>query len=112
MAQVVKSRRALKDLDDLWDYIAEDNPRRASSFLRMIDDKLWMLAENPMLGRSREELAPNLRSFPAGNYLIFYVPLEDGIEVARVLSGARDLPSAFRHPSSSPAPPRSRPVRS
>lgn len=32
-----------------------------------------------------------LRSFPVGSYLIFYVPLPDGIEVVRVMSGRQDI---------------------
>ena len=29
------------------------------------------------------------------NYAIFYRPLEDGIEVIRIIHGARDLPKLF-----------------
>ena len=43
----------------------------------------------------REELAPGLRGFTAGSYLIFYRPLPDSIEVVRVAHGSRDLPSIF-----------------
>lgn len=44
-----------------------------------------------MAGRARSDLAPSLRSFPVGSYLIFYVPLSDGIEVVRVMSGRQDI---------------------
>jgi toxin ParE1/3/4 len=40
-------------------------------------------------------LSPRLRSFPVKNYVIFYRPLEDGIEIVRVLHGAQDLPPLF-----------------
>lgn len=43
------------------------------------------------MGRKVEELAPNLRSFPIGSYLIFYRPIEDGIQLIRILHGARDI---------------------
>jgi toxin ParE1/3/4 len=49
----------------------------------------------PELGRLREELSPRLRSFPVGRYVIFYRPMENRIEIARVLHGARDLPPLF-----------------
>ena len=45
------------------------------------------------MGRSRPELARNVRSFPVGKYVIFYVALVDGVEVVRVLHGARDIDS-------------------
>jgi toxin ParE1/3/4 len=48
-----------------------------------------------MLGRSRPELASDLRSFPTGSYIIFYVPIETGIEIVRVVSGNRDIDALF-----------------
>jgi toxin ParE1/3/4 len=32
-----------------------------------------------------------------GNYLIFYRPISDGIEIVRVLHGARDIPTTAFH---------------
>jgi toxin ParE1/3/4 len=49
------------------------------------------------MGKRRDELVTNVRSFPVGNYLIFYRPVNQGIEVLRVLHGARDIPSIFEH---------------
>jgi toxin ParE1/3/4 len=36
-------------------------------------------------------LALKLRSFPVGNYVVFYVPVSDGIEVVRVMNGRQDI---------------------
>ncbi len=47
------------------------------------------------MGRRREELAPALRSFPAGNYVIFYRPVREAIQIIRVLHGARDIETMF-----------------
>jgi hypothetical protein len=41
------------------------------------------LAEQPLLGRSREELVPDLRSFPLGRYVIFYEVIPGGIAIVR-----------------------------
>ncbi|HKD56023.1 MAG TPA: type II toxin-antitoxin system RelE/ParE family toxin, partial [Hyphomicrobiaceae bacterium] len=46
---------------------------------------------NPLAGRQRPELTPGLRSFPTGDYIVFYLPLADGIEVVRILSGYLDI---------------------
>ena len=54
-----------------------------------------MLAAQPMMGRAREELAPGVRSFPFGRYVVFYMPMDDGIDVVRVLHGARDIDAVF-----------------
>jgi toxin ParE1/3/4 len=50
----------------------------------------------PGVGRGREELGTGLRSFAVGKYIVFYRAVVDGIEVARILSGYRDIKSVFR----------------
>jgi toxin ParE1/3/4 len=50
-----------------------------------------MLTDHPLAGRQRPELAPNLRSFPVGNYIIFYIPGPQGIELVRVLNARQDI---------------------
>jgi len=57
--------------------------------------KFQTLATQPGIGRARDELAESLRSFPVGNYVIFYRATQGGIEVVRVLSGFRDIPNVF-----------------
>ena len=49
----------------------------------------------PLMGREGGELSPGLRSFPVGRHVIFYRPMANGVEIARVLDGARDLPPLF-----------------
>jgi toxin ParE1/3/4 len=50
-----------------------------------------MLRDNPMAGRKRPELATEIRSFPVGNYMLFYRAIAAGIELARVRSGYLDI---------------------
>jgi toxin ParE1/3/4 len=54
-----------------------------------------MLAENPKSGRERAEIKQDLRSFPEGNYLIFYREWAGIVAIVRVLHGARDLDEMF-----------------
>jgi len=96
MPRILRRPRAQADLDEIWDFIADDSEERADSFIDLLDGKFQTLAQNPKLGRTREELAKGLRSFPVGHYIIFYLPLADGIEIVRVLHGARDLVALFR----------------
>lgn len=95
MAQVKISRDALQDLDDIWEYVAEYSIPEAGAHVRMIRRKLRTIAQVPNLGRARPELGENLRGFPVDRYVVSYRPLDDGIEVVRVLHGSRDIPSAF-----------------
>jgi toxin ParE1/3/4 len=91
LAKIERSSQAQSDLVDIWLYIANDSPAAANKFLDQIDSICELLSASPVLGRSREELGRNLRSFPVGDYLIFYRPIRSGIVVVRVLSGYRDL---------------------
>lgn len=89
------SESARKDLDDIWWYISHDDPLAADDFIERLLSKLPTFAPMPYIGRNREELSPGLRSFPFQNYIIFHRPISDGIEVARFLHGAQDLPPLF-----------------
>jgi len=60
-----------------------------------IQEKCLLIAEFPGLGESRDELAQDLRSFPVGSYLIFYLPLEEGADIVRVLHSSRDIKTLF-----------------
>jgi len=96
MRVIVKLPRAKSDLVEIWDYIADDSEARADTFIETVDQKSNALAGRPNMGRLRDELADGLRSFPVGRYVIFYRPIPKGIEIVRVLHGARDLDAIFR----------------
>ena len=95
MAQVVRRPLAAADILEIWDYIAEDSLDEADLWVDRLDEKLGLLATQPLMGRARNELAAGLRSFPFGRYVIFYVPLADGIDVVRVLHSSRDVDLAL-----------------
>ena len=89
--------RARKDLLDIWLYIAIDNETAANALLKRIEHALQMLALNPESGRRRPDLSPDLRSFPVGNYVVFYSLAAAGLEIVRVLHARQDiLPDDFR----------------
>ena len=86
---------ARDDLHEIWEYIAQDNIEAAERLVNRIEELGQLLAQHPHLGRRREELATGLRSFPMDRYLVFYRPIEDGIEIVRVLHASRDIDSIF-----------------
>jgi toxin ParE1/3/4 len=95
MARVTRRPLAAADILDIWDHIAEDSLDQADRWIYKLDEKFGILATQPLMGRAREELAADLRSFPFGRYVIFYMPVQDGIDVVRVLHSARDVDAAF-----------------
>ena len=68
MAEAVFSPAAKRDLDGILDYIARDNPTAALRFVDSLRDKCRTLAQYPLLGAARENLAKGLRVFSVGNY--------------------------------------------
>lgn len=91
--RVLSTSRANRDLVEIGLSIAQDSPRAADKILTEIGRKCKMLARLPRLGRRREELAPGLRSFAVGSYVVFYRAMRGGVEIIRVLHGARDIVS-------------------
>jgi toxin ParE1/3/4 len=90
------SSDANSDIEGIALYIFNLNPVAAYRFLDALEETCEMLAEHPFVGRPRPEFGQGVRSFPVGNYLIFYTPSQNGIDVARVIYGGRDLPGEFR----------------
>lgn len=88
--------RARIDIDAIWDYVAKDSVAQADALVDRLSAKFKLLANQPDLGRPRDDLMPNLRSFPFERYIVFYCPVSDGIEILRVLHDARDVEAQFQ----------------
>jgi toxin ParE1/3/4 len=86
---------AVKDLTAVCDFIAVENPRAASQLFDSIRKKCRLVAQFPNSGKRYERLMKGLRGVVVGDYIVFYLPQEDGIEVLRVVSGCRDLEALF-----------------
>jgi toxin ParE1/3/4 len=90
------SRPARRDLDEIWFFIAQDSLSAADGFVDDLTDKFSLLASFPQMGRSREDLGPELHSFPVKNYLVLYRPVKGRVEIVRVVHTARDLKALFK----------------
>ncbi len=86
---------AVRDLDDICEYVARGNPNAAMRLFDAIREKCKLVAGFPNMGKKYERLSPGLRGFIVDDYIIFYYPSADGITVVRVASGYRDLESLF-----------------
>ena len=94
MAVVQKTRAARRDLLDLWRYLdREATTDVATAQLLRIEEVAEGLAAMPFSARSRPELGEGIRSRAVGSYVLFFRPLEDGVEIVRVLHGRRDVDS-------------------
>jgi toxin ParE1/3/4 len=100
--RVLKHRAAIRDLLEHFDYISLDNEAAAWRFYAAAEASFLDLGQNPTIGAACQIQGPRakgLRSWHVKgfeNYLIFYRPFNDRIEIARVLHGARDLKRLFK----------------
>ena len=92
------TRLGRQDLKDIGDYLAHESssPGVALRFVDRIAAKCTIYAAQPALGELCPDLGMHVRRFPVGNYVVFYQPLEKGIEVLRVLHASRDIPAVWR----------------
>jgi plasmid stabilization system protein ParE len=82
------------DLDQIWEYIAEDNLDAADRWIDKFFDAFESLAQTPGIGHRREDLTSlPVLFWPVGAYLILYRVQADWIEIVAVTQGARDIPA-------------------
>ena len=89
--------RAKKDLEIISQYIAQDNKSAALKMLQTIYDKFEDIANNPKIGKKREEFAYlDVRFYVVKkNYLIIYTVQDKTVCILRVLSSYQDICALF-----------------
>jgi toxin ParE1/3/4 len=79
---------AARDTTDIWEYIAEENPRAATRVREDILDTIRKLVPFPRQGHKRPDLTSRpVRFQTVGNYLIVYAPDEKSLLIIAVLHG-------------------------
>jgi toxin ParE1/3/4 len=91
MRNLKRTKRANQDLILIWHYIAQHNPEAANAQLEAIERKCQLLLRYPKIGRSTDDIRKGSRTLPCGAYVILYRENSEGIEIVRVVHGARDL---------------------
>jgi toxin ParE1/3/4 len=90
------------DLEEIAVLIGRHRPRTALRFLAAAEKKFQLLCRFPKLGAVHPAFPPSLRDirfFPIKRFrtiLVFYRPIVDGIEIVRVIHGARDVAPIFK----------------
>ncbi|MDJ0555503.1 MAG: type II toxin-antitoxin system RelE/ParE family toxin [Microcoleaceae cyanobacterium MO_207.B10] len=95
MANYQFSEDAIKDINEICDALAKNNPRSASNLFDAIRQKCKLFANFPFMGKSYSQIRPNLRGFLVKDYIIFYYPHNEGIIIVRIISGYRNLDTLF-----------------
>lgn len=99
--QVYKSSVAMRDLIECATYLGEQRPGFENRFLDSVESTLDFLAGMPETGGLYETQDPRLQGIRVWRvkdfekYLVFYRLHETGIELVRLLHGARDIASVL-----------------
>lgn len=83
--KIIRRPAAREDLIEAYLFIYKRAPSRAAPYLGRLEAKFVTLAASPLIGAARIPQRQELRVFPAESHVILYRPLEDGIEIVRVL---------------------------
>ena len=90
---------ALRDLDDIFDYLAQRNSTAATRYVRELRERCVLYADTPFLiGQGEPDVARRLglppeqvRSFPYRNHRCYYVITDDAMRVLGFIDMRRDL---------------------
>jgi toxin ParE1/3/4 len=93
MAKVYLTKKAVEDLEEIWDYTVETwSENQAEIYYSLLIDSCQELANKPNLGKSYEVVEKNVLGFKSGQHIIFYrIVTEIEIEVVRILHGMMDI---------------------
>jgi toxin ParE1/3/4 len=83
------------DLEDIWYFIAQENPVAASRVVNALKQRILSLNNLPERAQLRPDIAPNARCLIHGNYLVVYEVIGARVEVVRVTHGAIDLTKLY-----------------
>ena len=99
MIRAVLSPAAERDILEIVEWIADENPVAARGFRLALDNLATTICDHPLMGTLKARLASlpirflTIRGFP---YVVVYTPERDPPLILRVLHGARDLPEVLR----------------
>jgi toxin ParE1/3/4 len=83
--------RARRDLIDIWLEISAVNPAAANELYNRLEARVEILRRFPQSGPARTDIAPDARALIELPYLILYRIIPDGVQIVRVLHGARNI---------------------
>ena len=91
------SEDAERDLDEIFVYWANRaSLETADRIVDRITERFWLLGEHPNSGKTADDIAADVKCFPAGKYLIYYCKTRHGTDILHICHGARDQRKAFK----------------
>jgi len=92
MMRLRLSDRARADLDGIWEYTAQRwGVDQAEAYLRIVNQAIALLRENPRLGRSASDVKPGYFKFVTLSHVIYYKLPPGTLDVIRILHKSMDV---------------------
>lgn len=87
------TKKAKDDLQDIAIFTQRRWGRdQRNIYLKQFDESFWLLAENPDIGRSCDEIRQGYHKFPQGSHITFYKVLgSQEIQIVRILHKSMDV---------------------
>ena len=82
---------ATQDLADILEYIAQDKPGAAASWVEKIEAKCLLIASQTDIGQLQPKLGAGVRASVVGRYVIFHRRINERVEILRVIPGDRNI---------------------
>lgn len=101
MSRYLITLPAKQDLREINNYLTRFSPVAVRQINHKIKQQFKRLADFPNMGQSCHQLSEGLRRFPIEDYLIFYRPISNGVEIVRIVSGYRNIEVIFSDQESS-----------
>jgi toxin ParE1/3/4 len=95
MAKVRIPFQVHHELEEIWIYVAPDDEQAADRLVNRLLNEIGKLGQRPGMGRSRDDIAEGIRSWPCGSYVIYYRLADDIVEILHVVHGARSTDKFF-----------------
>ena len=91
MAKLVWTEEALRWLEDIFEYIAQDNPDAAARTVQGIYERAQLLILHPEMGERYAGSERHVRILLYEHYRIAYLVKPERVEVLGVFHGALDI---------------------
>ncbi|HZS80062.1 MAG TPA: type II toxin-antitoxin system RelE/ParE family toxin [Herbaspirillum sp.] len=89
------SRYIEGDLDAIADFIAQDNPQRAVTFIQDIRERFHEVQCEPLIYRLRPDIGEDARMATIGDYAVLFHITGNVVRIERVVYGGHNLPDVF-----------------
>ena len=96
--RIYHTQTAKNDLEDIFEYIAQDSPKRAIDFIRKLKEAIEDLTVFPQMGVDckKKNIDLDCQILIYRSYLIFYGINKDAVVIYRILHASVDYKKSMK----------------